>query len=126
MKKLTLNVHKENYGICKLHKEAPVPEWVEGIFTSITRTANELSIICLEEKIPKEIKCEKGWRVIEIVGQLEFSLVGVLASLLTPLADAGISVFALSTFNTDYLLIKEKDIDATVKILEASGHIVAE
>ena len=126
MKKLTLNVHKENYGICKLQKDAPVPEWVVGVFISITRTADELSIICLEEKIPKEIECERAWRVVEIVGQLEFSLVGVLASLLTPLADAGISAFVLSTFNTDYLLIKEKNINEVVKILETLGHIIAE
>ena len=122
--KLKLEVQDGMYGVCRLPKGSPVPRWVEGKLTSVTRTDDELSVVCQEDKIPGEIKCEKGWRAMKVLGPLDFSLVGVLASLAAPLAKAGISIFAISTFETDYLLVKKENIEAAVKALTASGHTV--
>jgi len=120
--KLKLEVQDGMYGVCRLSEGSPIPRWAEGGFTSVTRTDDELSIVCQEDKIPGEIKCEKGWRIIKVLGPLYFSLVGVLASLMAPFAKAGISIFAISTFDTDYLLVKKENIEAAVKVLTASGH----
>jgi len=122
--KLKLEVQEGTYGVCRLPAGSPVPRWIEGKLTSVTRTDDELSVVCQEDKIPGEIQCEKGWRAMKVLGPLDFSLVGVLASLAAPLAKAGISIFALSTFDTDYLLVKKENIEAAAKALTASGHTV--
>jgi len=91
---------------------------------SLTRTAGELSLVYCEEAVPDGVRCEQGWRCLRVAGTLDFSLVGVLASLLGPLADAGLSVFVVSTFDTDYLLVKQTDFQRTVDVLRRAGHAV--
>jgi hypothetical protein len=93
-------------------------------FFSITRTGEELSVVCREVLVPEGIRAERGWRAIRVAGVLDLSQVGVLASLAVPLAGAGISLFALSTFDTDYLLVKEQDLGRAVEVLVAAGHAV--
>lgn len=116
--KLTLSVVQGKLAVCRLEKFAPIPEWIiEEDFFSVTRTDDELSIVCYEECVPKKIKSEKGWKAFKIEGPLDFAQTGILASLANPLAEAGISIFALSTFETDYLMVKEHDLDEAVKIL---------
>jgi hypothetical protein len=113
------------YAICRLDGDAPLPGWVAGHpFVSISRTAEELSVVCRQEAVPEGIRCERGWRCLRVAGTLDFSLVGVLASMLGPLADAGVSVFVQSTFDTDYLLVKEQDLLQAVEALRRAGHIV--
>jgi len=113
------------FAICRLEPTAPLPSWSSSDgFCSITRTADEMSIVCLEQAVPEGTKCEKGWRCLRVAGTIEFSVVGVLAALVTPLAEAGISVLAISTFDTDYLLVKEKDFEKTVAALRQQGHMV--
>lgn len=124
--KLKLEIQKGRYGVCRLPKEAPIPQWAQGVLTSVTRTADELSIVCSTEKIPQEIQCEKGWKVVKVLGPLDFSLVGILASLTATLANAGISIFVISTFDTDYLLVKNENIETAIKVLAAAGHTVTE
>lgn len=115
---LTMKLLKEKYGVCRLDKIELIPEWQKNSeFFSITRTPDELSIVCSEDNIPNEIKCEKDWRVLKIEGQLDFSLIGILASISTILAQKGISIFAISTYDTDYILVKNKDIDNTIDSL---------
>ena len=115
-----------HYAILRLAPDAPVPDWAtKGDFNSITRTADELSIVCRQDAVPEGVRCERGWRCLRVAGTLDFSLVGVLASLLVPLAKAGVSVFAVSTFDTDYLLVKEADLERTVAALQAAGHGVS-
>jgi hypothetical protein len=111
--------------VCRLDGDAPVPEWAmrDGFF-SITGTAEELSVVCQESLVPKGIQAEWGWRALRVAGVLNFSQAGVLASLASPLAGAGISLFVLSTFDTDYLLVKEHDLGRAVDVLEAAGHAV--
>lgn len=104
----------------RLAPDAPVPEWalVTGAFSSITRTGDELSIVCLESGVPAEARAERGWAVLKLAGPFPFTATGVLASLLEPLARAGISVFAVSTFDTDYVLVKRADLGRAIEAIE--------
>jgi hypothetical protein len=111
--------------ICRLPASAPFPSWAErSPFFSITRTADELSIVCRQEDLPAGLSADRGWRCLRVDGTLDLSEVGVLACLLEPLASAGIPVFVLSTFDTDYLLIKAGDFDRAVGVLRQSGQFV--
>jgi putative acetyltransferase len=121
----TLRVMEGTFAICKLAGDAVIPAWATaGPFVSITRTAEEQSIVCRQDGIPQGIVCERGWRCLRVAGTLPFSAVGVLASLSSPLAEARCSVFAISTFDTDYLLVKETDWEKAVAALERAGHSI--
>ena len=123
---LTLSLLPENYSICRLGPEADIPPWaLAGDFYSITRTKGELSLVCSEEFVPGGVRCEKGWRCIAVSGPLDFSLTGILASLANSLAEAGISVFAISTFDTDYFLVKADNLKKAVLKLAEAGHRIA-
>ena len=121
--KLRLVVLPDLYAVCKLDKNTAVPSWAwSGEFCSVTRTADELSVVCQEHLVPKGIRCERSWRCCRVAGAMEFSMVGVVASLVAPLAQAGLSVFVVSTFDTDYLLVKSTDMDAATAALRRAGH----
>jgi len=113
------------FAICRFEPDTLVPPWVTvGNFFSFTRTADELSIVCRQEGIPEGINCELGWRSLRVAGTMPFSVVGVLASLTAPLAEAGLSAFAISTFDTDYLLVKADDLERAVDVLGRRGHTI--
>jgi uncharacterized protein len=115
--------------VCQLDPKAPLPAWSNAgssALVSVTRTASELSIVCAQENAPEEnVRSERDWRCLMVEGPLDFSLTGVLSALLAPLAEAGVSVFALATFDTDYLLIRVAQLDLAVETLSAAGHLVA-
>lgn len=117
--KLSLSVLPEQLAICRLEANADIPDWAlyAQQLTSITRTRDELSIICPEDNAPEGISVEKGWNAFKVEGPLGFSLTGILASLAAPLAEANISIFAVSTFDTDYILVKKDKIGQAVKVL---------
>lgn len=118
-----LQVLAGRYGVYRLAPDAALPAWAAGRLVSITRTPAELSIVCEEQAGPPAgARVEPGWRVLRVAGPLDFSLTGVLAGLAAPLAQAGISIFAISTYDTDYLLVKEDRLETAVNILRASGH----
>ncbi|MEN1761345.1 ACT domain-containing protein [Anoxynatronum sibiricum] len=122
-KKLTMIVMNETYGVCRLDNNQPVPEWAKNSrFYSITRTFEELSIVCSQEIIPDDVKCEKDWRMLKVEGPLDFSLIGILSSISTVLAQSKISIFAISTFDTDYILLKNKDFDNAIEALSNEGY----
>ncbi|MDI3548599.1 MAG: uncharacterized protein PWR10_2251 [Halanaerobiales bacterium] len=122
-KRLIMKVLKEKFGVCRLDSTALIPDWSKNSeFFSITKTSYELSIVCSQDSIPNDIKCEKDWRILKVEGPLDFSLTGVLASISTTLAQQGISIFAISTYDTDYILIKDKDIENAVNALSNEGH----
>jgi len=124
-RQLTLIVVDGLFAVCRLEPADSVPRWATaGEFFSITRTADELSIVCRQDAVPEGILCERGWRCWRVAGTIPFSLVGVLASLTAPLAEAGISVFAISTFDTDYLLVKAEDLGRAVDLLRWQGHTI--
>lgn len=124
--RLTLTVLPETLAICRLDPGAAVPAWAlsAGGFVSITRTGDELSVVCPEASIPQDVIASRGWRCLRVAGPLDFSLVGVLAALASPLAAAGVSIFAISTYDTDYLLAREADLPGAVEALTAAGHAV--
>ena len=115
---LTMKLLKEEYGVCRLDNAEEIPEWAKNSdFFSITKTGEELSIVCAEESIPSGIKCERHWKILKIQGPLDFSLVGILASISSILAQNKISIFAISTYDTDYILVKNKDIENAIACL---------
>jgi GNAT superfamily N-acetyltransferase len=124
-RRLNLILLSETFVVCRLGPDAPMPSWATaGDLFSITRSADELSVVCRQDAVPEGIPCERGWRCFRVAGTIPFSVVGVLASLTAPLAEAGISVFAISTFDTDYLLVKAKDLERAVDVLRRRGHTI--
>ena len=122
---LKLELLAEQFSVCKLAASAKYPGWLNSSsFSSVTRTDDELSIVCETSFVPPEICAEPGWSCLKVVGMLDFALVGILASLINPLAEAGISIFALSSFNTDYLLLKNENVDKAVTVLKQHGHSI--
>lgn len=122
---LTMKLLEERYGVCRLESSEPVPSWAGGGgFLSVTRTEDELSVVCAQSAIPEGVKCEKDFRILKILGPLDFSLVGILASISSALADKGISIFAVSTYDTDYILVRDSNIDSAVGALKAQGYAV--
>lgn len=120
---LSLSVLPKVFAICRLDSNAPIPSWAnQPDFLSITRTRDELSIVCAQRNVPGDIQCERDWRALRVQGPLDFALTGILASLAVPLADAGIAIFAISTFDTDYLLVKEINLSRAIQVLSAVGH----
>lgn len=113
------------YAIVRLHPDAGLPDWVEGgHFWSVTRSDSELSVVCREEDVPPDASAERGWCALEVAGPLDFSLTGVVASLVSPLADAAVPIFVLSTFDTDYLLVREPDLPRAAEALRGAGHTI--
>ena len=117
-----LRIRPEQLAICTLSADEPIPAWVSGEFVSITRTETELSIVCPEQIVPPGLKVSNAWRCLEIEGPLDLQMVGVLAALSNTLADADVSLFAISTFETDYLLIRDAQLFNAVSALRAAGH----
>jgi len=124
---LTLSILPDLFAICRLDPRSSIPDWARaGNLFSVTRTPDELSIVCSEDHLPSQVKCEKGWRCLKVEGPLALSLPGILASLAAPLANAGIPIFAISTFDTDYLLVKANDLQNAMQVLRQAGHRVQE
>ncbi|MBI3670440.1 MAG: ACT domain-containing protein [Acidobacteria bacterium] len=121
--RLMLSVLPEPFAICRLEEDAPIPAWaLRGRFVSITRTADELSIVCPESDVPQEIRAQRGWRCIKVQGPLDFSQTGILASLAEPLAEARISLFAQATYETDYVLVEGQQLEKSLRVLSEAGH----
>jgi hypothetical protein len=124
---MRLDVLSGEFAIVRLDPNVNIPAWAQPEqpteFLSITRTRDELSIVCESSQVPVELAAERGWRCLKVAGPLDFSLVGVLASLAEPLARAGIPIFSISTFDTDYLLVNAAKLEAAIAALESMGHI---
>jgi hypothetical protein len=122
---LTLIILSDTLAICRLSPAEDVPDWAMiGEFVSITHTADELSIVCAEEHVPSDVKADREWRALKVEGPLDLALTGILASLANPLAEAQINIFAISTFDTDYLLVKEYNLARACDVLRQAGHVV--
>lgn len=124
----TITLLDGTFAVCRLSADAPLPGWAlgssAGPFVAIARTADELSIVCRAEAVTRDVRSEPDWRCLRVAGPLDFVEVGVLAALLAPLAAAGIAVFVVSTFDTDYLLVKSDRLDAAVAALRHAGQRV--
>lgn len=129
MKRLAIDIRPGAYVVAKLDPGAPVPPGLlspgSAGFVSVTRTTEELSVICLEGQAPAGAVVEAGWRLLTVRGPLAFTLTGIMAALANELAAAGISLVALSTFDTDHLLVKETDLPRAAATLRTAGHEIA-
>jgi hypothetical protein len=124
---LKLRLLPGTFTVCRLEPDAALPAWaLAGDLVSISRTPEDLSIVCPEAHVPQGILAEKGWRCLKIQGPLPFSMTGILASLVNPLAEAGISLFAFSTYDTDYVLVKDSALDRARTALIQAGHSLKE
>jgi hypothetical protein len=122
-RQLKYRVLPEKLAVSQLNPSSGIPVWAEnGTFFSIVQTPDELSIVCEEDRVPPETRCEKGWLALKLQGPFPFEFTGVLSSFIAPLANAGIPIFALATFDTDYVLIKRDDLTSARQALAAAGH----
>jgi uncharacterized protein len=121
----TLLVFPDTFAVSKLAPQHQIPDWASGgEMIAITRTRDELSVVCREKDVPRDVTSQRGWRCLRVAGELDFALVGVLVSILQPLAEAAIPVFAVSTYFTDYVLIRAGDLERAEKALQKAGHHV--
>lgn len=126
IRSLELSLLVGSFAVCRLEPDAPIPTWaLQGGFFSATRTPHELSIVCEEALVPLGARHRGGWRLFKVHGPFDFSEVGVVASLAVPLAEAGISLFIVSTFDTDYLLVPSDNVEAAMAALVKAGHRVS-
>ena len=130
-RELALALLPERYCICRLDVRDELPAWAHvGAarpmdFISVTRTRGELSVVGPSRIVPADVPARSdGWRCLRVVGALELSLPGVLLRLLQPLAAASCPVFTVATYDTDYLLVTERDLPRAVEALRAAGHVV--
>ena len=124
--KLRLTIFQENYAICRLSPGAAFPHWLlKAEFFSVTRTRDELSIVSVQdETVSDDTVSSRNWKVLKIEGPLDLSLIGLIAEVSGIFKDAGIPIFTLSTYDTDYILVKDSDIGDAIRALEAAGHEV--
>ena len=124
-RQLQLSLLKDKYGICTLPNTAPIPDWATAqSLASITRTAKELTIVCRLEILPPQYQSGLKWRCFKIDGSFDLNQIGVISSISSPLADAGISIYVISTYDTDYFLIQEQNLEKTISVLSNSGHYI--
>ena len=122
-KRLTFKVHDGRFAVCRLAPDDPIPAWLpRDAWGSVTRTSAELSVVCDESLVPQGVKHQSGWRRIELSGPFDFALTGILASILNPLAEARVPIFALSTFDTDWVLIPGEHLEKAKQALIGAGH----
>lgn len=121
---MKFRVLQDFYSVCKLNKRDKIPDWIDkSKFYSITETEDELSIVCYQENVPLYVKSEKNWKIITVDEKLDFSLIGIISKISILLAENGISIFVISTFDTDYFMVKQKNFDKTVELLKAIGNV---
>jgi len=122
---LPLIILPDKLAVCRLAVEAPFPEWARpGDLLAFIRSRAELTVVCVERLVPPEVVAERGWRALQVQGPLDFALVGVLAAITAPLAAAGVSIFALSSYDTDYILVKEDALERAIQALGQAGFLV--
>ncbi len=123
MRILKLRVLDPPFAVCRLDRaDISLTRNLGGPFSSLSVTEDEVSLVCVESAVPQGADVEGGWRCLKVEGPLSFSEVGILSSLTTTLAEAGVSLFAVSTWDTDYLMVKQESLETAIEVLEAAGH----
>ena len=122
---MLLLLHPDLYSVCRLDACAEIPWWAfSAQFVSMTRTGNELSVVCRQDLVPEGTRAEKGWMCFEVAGVLDFSLTGIMADLSGILAKAKISLFVVSSYDTDFILVKQENTAAAIAAFTSAGHTV--
>lgn len=124
-RRLELTLLPESFAISRLAAHSQVPSWaMQGPFFSVTSTGDEFSVVCELSRVPVGVHSQPGWRVLRVHGPFVLSEIGVLSALTSPLAEAKLSLFAISTFDTDYLLVASETLSVAIVALERAGHII--
>jgi hypothetical protein len=122
-RQLSLILLPQQFSIVRLDSQAPLPDWAAcGSFFSINRTDDELSVVTESSNVPVGLTCQSGWRLLKVQGPFLLSEVGVLAALASTIAEAGVSLFAISTYDTDYLLVSSTQLEKAALALGRAGH----
>ena len=125
MPKMTLSILPDQFAICRLSPDDDIPVWSRNEeFYSITRSRDELSIVCLSKDVPENIRAECDWRALKVRGPLDFSLTGILAAIIDPLSEAKIAIFTISTYDTDYVFVREDSLSQVVALLSEEGNSI--
>ncbi|MGR6431190.1 ACT domain-containing protein [Rhizobium sp. PAMB 3174] len=123
---MTLKELPGDYAVARLPRDSAIPTWADGEgFVSIGRTEDELSVVCLAARVPDDVRSEAGWTVYKFQGPFEFSETGIALSVIRPLSEEGVSIFLVSTFDTDYLLIRTADRGRAGALLASAGHVLS-
>ncbi len=123
---LNLSLLSGRFAVCRLPPDSLIPPWAyRGQICSVTITADELSVICSEGSVPAEVQHQGGWACLKLQGPFEFTLTGILASILNPLRDSGIGIFATSTYDTDYVMVPGDRLEEALRALANAGHTVS-
>jgi hypothetical protein len=124
--RLQLSLLPDVLAVCRLEPSDPIPDWATRTgFFSVSRTRDQLSIVCANSEVGDDVRASRGWRAIKIEGPLDLDLVGILVSVAVPLAHAGIGILPIGTFDTDYILVRDRQLQQAIKALRATGfHIV--
>jgi hypothetical protein len=126
-RRVEMSLLPRRYGVCRLDADGAIPEWaMHGEFWTVTRTTDELSITCAEDRVPPGVRAERGFRLLKLAGPIDMAQTGVIAAIAGPLAEAGISLVPIATFDTDYILVRHDTIDRAIGVLRAAGHTVRE
>jgi hypothetical protein len=121
----SLCLFEDSFAICRLDKDAAVPDWAtSGDFFSVARTPDELSIVCSQTDVPAGAECDLGWRCLKVESPFQFDLSGMITSIAAPLAGASIDLFVVATQDSDYLMVREPDLEQTILVLSQSGYRV--
>jgi uncharacterized protein len=120
---LTIHLRTGRYAVSRLASDADIPQWAVSArgLVSITRREDELSVVTMESAVPEGLNTHGGWRLLELEGPFDFSLTGILLSVLRPLAEAGVGIFAISTYDTDVVLVQEYDLEKAIDTLQVAG-----
>jgi hypothetical protein len=125
--KLRLRKIPQEFAVCRLAPDAPLPSWAtSGDIWSVTRTPTELSVVCSQNSLPKNLAAERNWVALQVIGPISFGMVGILSSLTLPLADAGVSIFVLSTYETDFILVRNESFEIACRVLTQAGHEIVD
>ena len=125
--RLKLSLLPDLLAVCRLERGQEIPAWATGgRFYSVSRIREELSIICASSSVPENVRASRGWRAIKIEGPLDLDLVGILVSVAVPLAHAGIGILPVGTFDTDYILVRDRQLGEALKALRATGFNISE
>jgi hypothetical protein len=122
---LTLGVLARRLAICRMSALAAIPAWATAeAFFSVTRTADELSVVCGERHVPAEATASRGWRALMLHGPFDFAQSGIMAAVAAPLSAAGIPIFPIATYDTDYVLVRADELQRAIEVLREAGHTV--
>ncbi|KJF73490.1 ACT domain-containing protein [Agrobacterium arsenijevicii] len=121
--RIKLKVLDGAYGVARLHASEAIPAWADGGgFVSITRTDDELSVVCREDRIPGDVRSDTGWSCLKLQGPFAFDETGIVLSVIEPLSTNEIGIFVVSTFDGDHLLVKSNDLEKAFLLLKNAGH----